>query len=437
MKLTATKVKAETRPGRHNDGAGLYLLVRPDGRKGWVYRYRLAGRQRDMGLGAHPEVGLAAARQAAKDARDRLRAGADPIAVRAAERAALARRVADAGERTFKAVAERYVARHEVGWKDAKHRAQWRSTLEAYAYPRLGGRDVAGIDRAAVLEVLEPLWARAPETASRLRGRIEAVLDFAAARGWRTAPNPARWRDLRHDLPAPRKLKPVAHQPALPWPRLPAFLAELRARPATAARALEFAVLTAARTGEVLGATWREVDLESATWTVPARRTKAARPHRVALSPAALAVLERVRPLAAKPDDLVFPGQRRGRPLSNMALLVLLRRMQRPTAAKAGSGHVTDGGAEPRWTDTEGRPITPHGFRASFRTWAGDATGFPREVVEAALAHAVRDKVEAAYARGDLLERRRALMAAWAEHAGGGAGAGPDDPAVRGDGGQC
>jgi integrase len=435
MKLTAAKVKAESRPGRYNDGAGLYLLVRPDGRKGWVLRYRLAGRQRDMGLGAHPEVGLAAARQAAKEARDRLRAGADPIEARAAERAALARKVADAGERTFRAVAERYVARHEPSWRNDKHRAQWRSTLVSYAYPRLGDRDVAGIDRAAVLEVLEPLWSRAPETASRLRGRIEAVLDHAAARGWRTAPNPARWRDLRHDLPAPGGLKPVAHQPALPWPRLPGFLAELRARPATAARALEFAVLTAARTGEVLGATWREVDLESATWTVPARRTKAARPHRVALSPAALAVLEQMRPLAAGPDSFVFPGQRRGRPLSNMALLVLLRRMQRP-AAKAGSGRIPDGNAGPRWADAEGRPITPHGFRASFRTWAGNATGFPREVVEAALAHAVKDKVEAAYARGDLLERRRPLMQAWADHAGGRGGARPvDTVAPRGLGG--
>src|SRR5215213_6345225 len=361
MKLTAAKVKSETKPGRYNDGAGLYLLIRPDGRKGWLLRYRMGNRQRDMGLGSYPEVSLAAARESARAARERLRAGVDPIAARAAERAAAARAVEDAGERTFKALAERYIARHEASWKSAMHRAQWKSSLANYAYPRLGSRDVAGIDRAAVLEVLEPVWTRAPETASRPRGRIEVVLDYAAAKGWRTAANPARWRELRHDLPAPRKLRPVVNHPALPWQRLPGFMAALRARDATAARALEFAILTAARTSEVLGATWREVDLYGSTWTVPAKRMKAARPHRVALSPAAVAVLERMKPLAGKPDSYLFPGRRPGTRLSGMALQMLLRRMQRADADAAA-----DGRERPRWAGAEGRAITPHGFRATF-----------------------------------------------------------------------
>src|SRR4051794_13903063 len=199
MKLTAAKVRTEAKPGRHNDGAGLYLLVRPDGRKGWLLRYRMGERQRDMGLGSYPEVSLAAARETARSAREQLRAGVDPIAARAAERATTARALEDAGERTFKALAERYIARHETSWKNDKHRAQWKATLATYAYPRLGGRDVAAIERADVLDVLEPIWTRTPETASRLRGRIEIVLDYAVAKGWRTAANPARWRELRHD----------------------------------------------------------------------------------------------------------------------------------------------------------------------------------------------------------------------------------------------
>ena len=304
--------------------------------------------------------------------------------------------------------------------------AQWKSTLTTYAYPSMGAQDVAAIDRVAVLDVLEPIWTRAPETASWLRGRIETVLDYAAAKGWRTEANPARWRDLRHDLPAPKKVKPVANQPALPWQQMPAFMADLRKREATAARALEFVILTAARTTEVLGAVWREVDLAEATWTIPARRMKAARPHRVALSPTAVAVLGHMKPLATKPDSFLFPGQRAGSRLSGMALLMLLRRMQ-----KADDESPDDEPPRPRWADAEGRAITPHGFRATFRTWAGDRTSFAREIVEAALAHTVKDKVEAAYARTDLLDRRRALMAAWADYSGGGSGADLVDLASR------
>jgi integrase len=417
MKLTAAKLKT-LGPGRHGDGGGLYFFVRPDGRRGWISRFRLGNRQLDMGLGSYPDVSLATARELASAARAQRRAGINPIEARKAERAARARAAEGASDRTFKALAERYIARHEATWKNDKHRAQWKSTLITYAYPHLGAQDVATIDRVAVLDVLEPIWTRAPETASRLRGRIETVLDYAAAKGWRTAANPARWRDLRHDLPAPKKVKPVTNQPALPWQQLPGFMTELRARDATAARALEFAILTAARTTEVLGAVWREVDLAEATWTIPARRMKAARPQRVALSPAAVAVLEHMKPLATKPDSFLFPGQRPGSRLSGMAMLMLLRRMQRTEEQP-----LQDEPPRPRWADAEGRAITPHGFRASFKTWTGDRTSFAREIVEAALAHTIKDRVEAAYQHSDLLDRRRPLMAAWADHAAGKEGA--------------
>lgn len=261
------------------------------------------------------------------------------------------------------------------------------------------------MDTDAVLRVLRPLWQRVPETASRLRQRIEAVLDAARVKGWRAGENPARWKGhLDALLPPPRKVLPVRHHPALPWPQMPAFLAALAAREGVAALALRFAILTAARTGEVRGMTWREVDLEARVWTVPAARMKAGRPHRVPLSAAALAVLDAVRPLAPAPDAYVFPGGRAGRPLSDMALSMLVR------------GLCCDGLAEgepPRWRDAEGRPVVPHGFRSTFRDWAGETRPEGREVVERALAHTIRDKAEAAYARSDLLERRRPLMEAW------------------------
>ena len=413
MKLTAAKLKT-LGPGRHNDGDGLYFLVRPDGRRGWVFRFRFGDRQPDMGLGSYPDVSLAAARELARAARALLRTGINPIEARKAERAAQILAAEGANDRTFKALAERYIARHEATWKNDKHRAQWKSTLATYAYPRLGAQDVATIDRVAVLDVLEPIWTPVPETASRLRGRIETVLDYAIAKGWRTAANPARWRDLRHDLPAPKKVKPVTNQPALPWQQLPGFMAELRSREATAARALELAILAASRTDEVLGAVWREIDLAEATWVIPGRRMKAARPHRVALSPAAVAVLESMKPLATKPDSFLFPGQRPGSRLSGMAMLMLLRRMQR-----GDERALEDEPTRPRWADAEGRAITPHGFRATFSTWAADRTSYPREIVEAALAHSIKNRVEAAYQHSDLLDRRRALMAAWADHAAG------------------
>ena len=406
-KLTAARVRTETQPGRHNDGDGLYLFVRSGGSKSWVLRYRDGQRLRDMGLGAYPEVSLAEARERARKARENRRDGVDPIASRRAQRRAREQAAADADALAFQAVAERYIGRHEGSWRNAKHRAQWRSTLTSYVYPVIGKLHVAEIGRPDVLRVLEPIWSRVPETATRVRGRIETILDFAAARGWRDASNPARWRDLRHDLPAASKLRPERNQAALPWEKAPAFMAALRRLPGTSARALELLVLTATRTSEVLEARWREVDLEAAVWTVPAIRMKAGKAHRVPLSQQAVSVLRLMQPLATGPDDYLFPGQKPRRPLSAMALLMLLRRMQ-------GSGR------NPRWRDAEGRPITAHGFRATFRTWAGDATTTPREVVEAALAHTLKDKAEAAYVRTDLLERRRPLMDAWSEHCGGG-----------------
>jgi integrase len=391
---TATEVRAVFVRGarcRFSVGDGLHLWVRGPGKAQWVLRYRAPdGRRRDMGLGAFPKVPLAEARARAQAARQ---AGRDPLAAREAER------------RTFRAAAEALIAAKRPGWRNAKHAAQWQATLAAYAYPVLGDLPAAEVDTDAVLRVLRPVWRRAPETASRLRQRIEAVLDAATAKGWRAGANPARWKGhLDALLPPPRKVQPVRHHPALPWPQMPAFLAALAERGGMAAQALRFAILTAARSGEVRGMTWREVDLAARAWTVPAARMKAGRAHRVPLSAAALAVLDAVRPLATAPDALVFPGGRAGRPLSDMALSMLLRGMCRDGLAE---------GEPPRWRDAEGRAVVVHGFRSTFRDWAGEMRPEGREVVERALAHTIRDKAEAAYARSDLLERRRGLMEAW------------------------
>ncbi|GGG34057.1 bacteriophage P4 integrase [Caldovatus sediminis] len=409
---TATEVRAvfvRGAPCRFSVGGGLHLWVRGPGKAQWVLRYRAPdGRRRDMGLGTFPGVPLAEARARAQAARQ---AGRDPLAAREAERRARAeaeaaeRARAEAERRTFRAAAEALIAAKRPGWRNTKHAAQWSATLAAYAYPVLGDLPVAEVDTDAVLRVLRPVWQRAPETASRLRQRIEAVLDAATAKGWRAGANPARWKGhLDALLPPPRKAKPVRHHPALPWRDMPAFMAALGAREGVAALALRFAILTAARTGEVRGMTWREVDLAARVWTVPAARMKAGRAHRVPLSTAALAVLEAVRPLAAGPDALVFPGGRAGRPLSDMALSMLVRGMCRDGLAE---------GEPPRWRDAEGRAAVAHGFRSTFRDWAGETRPEGREVVERALAHAIKDKAEAAYARSDLLERRRALMEAW------------------------
>jgi integrase len=384
------------------DGGGLMLVVRPSGSAAWVLRYQIAGRRRDMGLGAARgpgSVSLADARARAGAALRLARSGADPLEQREAEAAMRLAEAAAASRRavTFADAAERYLAAHSGGWRNAKHRQQWETTLREHAGPRIGAMPVAEVETQHVEAVLRVLWHQRPETASRLRGRMEAVLDFAVVRGWRPeGPNPARWRGHLDKLfPRRTKVRPVRHHAALPWQDVPAFLAELRAMEGVSARALEFCLLTAARSGEVLGARWREMDLGSGVWTVPASRMKAGREHRVALSPATVALLRATLPMGihAGPDALVFPGRGGGGPLGETSLRKLLRRMGR-------------GGT------------TVHGLRSTFRDWAGEATAHPREVVEAALSHRTGNRVEQAYARGDLFARRRLLMRDWSEHCG-------------------
>jgi integrase len=387
QKLTA-RAAATTKPGRYGDGAGLYLVVAPSGARKWVYRFTFAGKVTEAGLGAADVVSLAEARNKAHEARKMLEAGKNPIE---AKRQAA---IIEAGKPTFGAIADALIAAKESEWRNPKHRAQWRMTLETYAAP-LRSRPVDEIDTTAVLEVLKPLWQAKPETASRLRGRIEAVLDAAKAQGYRSGENPAAWRGhLAHLLPK-RGILTRGHHAAMAYADVPAFVAQLREREALAALALEFCILTAARSGEVLGARWSEIDPAAKVWTVPAERMKAAREHRIPLSQPALAILEKLS--EARTGELVFPGQHAGRPLSVMAMEMLLRRMDQDA-------------------------VTVHGFRSAFRDWAGNETHFPREVAEAALAHVVGDKAEQAYRRGDALEKRRALMAAWASHCDPGAG---------------
>ena len=418
-KLSAVLVKAlrfptdKTRPVRFGDGDGLYLQVAPGDTKSWLFRYTLRGKAREMGLGAVGDppdgVPLAKARILASEARGKLRAGVDPIADRHAGRAALVRAEAEAIERTFRASAIALVESKKAGWRSVKHAAQWLATLEAHAFPAIGDLPVAAIGTNEVLRVLRPIWERIPETASRLRQRMEAVLDAARVKGWRAGENPARWKGhLAGELPQPRKVKRVRHRPALAWQEMGPFMAALSTRDGISALALRFVILTASRTGEVRGMRWREVDLGARLWVVPADRMKAAKLHRVPLSPAALAVLEEVRPLMTKGIDLVFPSVRKNVALSDMALSEVVRRMN----------EGVDEGAVPPWHDAEGRAVVPHGFRSSFRDWAGETRPEGREVVEAALAHTIKDKAEAAYARSDLLEKRRVLMVAWAEHCG-------------------
>jgi len=400
-RLSAIHLKQLTKPGRYTDEGGLHFHVRSAERRAWVFRYMIGGRSRDMGLS------LAEARKKAEEARHQIDSGMDPLAVRAAE---IASRETDAG-RTFRIAAMELLQDKGQSWRNAKHRWQWLATLEKYAFPAFGDSPIQAVSNDAVMSVLRPIWNKIPETASRLRGRIEAVLDAAKARGWYYGENPARWKgNLQLRLPSPKKVKSVQHQPALAWTAVPAFMTALRARDGLAARCLEFVILTAARSGEARGMRWGEVDLEQAIWTVPSSRMKAARMHRVPIPQAALNVLRQVQPDDEGPDRLVFPGSRNDRPLSDMSLTALVRRMTRVPA-----------NGPPPWRDpVQNAPIVVHGFRSTFRVWAGEATNYPREVIEAALAHTLKDRVEAAYARTDLVERRRPLMTEWAKHCGAG-----------------
>lgn len=387
-KLTVKKVQALKEAGRYGDGGGLFLQVTPTGTKSWIYRWERDGRERMMGLGPEADVTLDEARDLARDMRRAVRAGRDPIADRRAERE---RQKAEASRLLlFRDAAQTYFDAHEVKWTNAKARGNFLSRLKAYAFPHIGGLPVAEISTADVLRCIEPIWHTKTETASRVRQYIEKVLAWATVKGFRSGDNPARWQGhLKEALPAPGTISPDKHHAALPFKELPGFFARVATQGGMAALALRFLILTAARTGEVIGATWDEVDLDNAVWTIPAARMKARRDHRVPLSAAAVALLKTVP--SERGNAYVFAGQYKGSGMSNMAMAVLLKRMERAD-------------------------ITVHGFRSTFRDWAGDHTEFPREVIEAALAHAVGDATEQAYRRSDALERRRILMEAWADY---------------------
>lgn len=385
-KLTARTVATLKKRGRYGDGGGLWLQVSPGGTKSWLFRYMQNGRARQMGLGPVDVVGLADARHRAWLCRRRLLDGIDPIEARRAD--GMQARLEAARGKTFKECAEAYITSHAPSWRNEKHRAQWRSTLKTYVYPVFGDLSVASVDTGLVLKVLEPMWLTTPETGTRVRGRIESILDWATARAYRTGENAARWRGhLDKVLPARAKVSRVKHHPALPYGEIPVFMARLRAQEGVSARALEFTILTATRTSETIRARWDEIGLDSKMWTIPGERMKAGKGHRVPLSERAMTILKGL----PREGGYVFPGGRAKTPLSSMALLMTLRRMGRDD-------------------------ITTHGFRSTFRDWAAETTAYPRDVAEMALAHAIADKVEAAYRRGDLFAKRRELMDAWATY---------------------
>jgi integrase len=407
------------KPGMHLDGGGLYLRVtegKEDGggtptlKRYWLFRYarRKTGKDRQLGLGPLDTLSLAAARAAARQCREQLLAGLDPVEERRAHRASNA--LAEAKAMTFDQCREAYVAAHRAGWRSVKHAKQWAATLTTYVTPIFGNLSVAAIDTGLVLKVLEPMWPTKSETASRLRGRIEVILDWAKVRGYRAGENPARWRGhLDKLLPAKSKVRKVEHHPALPYEQIGAFMSDLRDRAGIGARALQFTVLTVARSDETISMRWDEIDMAKKLWTVPPERMKGKREHRVPLSEPALAIIREMMP--AGPEivgrNFVFNGAKPGGPLSNMVMVKLIRRMN-------GEREVV---GLPRWTDPKqgSREVVPHGFRSSFRDWAAERTTFAREIAEAALAHISGDETERAYQRGDLFEKRRKLMTAWAE----------------------
>jgi integrase len=378
---SAKQVENWKTPGRHAVGFGCYLQIAGEGGRSWVFRYQHNGRARHVGLGSVAEVTLAQARDKALECRRALREhGIDPLASRAAARAKAALDAAKGV--TFKECAERYIKAHEAAWRSPVHRRQWANTLAQYVYPTFGNLPVATIDTALVTRALEPIWNDKAETASRVRGRIESILDWAKARNFRDGENPARWKGhLENLFPARSKVAKTVHYAALPYDELPAFMAALRTRDGLSARALEFTILTACRTNEVLGARWEEI--ANGVWTIPAERMKGGREHRVPLSKRASAIL------GALPRENGFVFSKHGKPLSSVAMLKALRRMGRDD-------------------------ITAHGFRSSFMDWAHEQTAYAKVAIDQALAHAVGDKVEAAYRRGDLFDKRARLMSEWA-----------------------
>lgn len=387
--LGVLAIKQITERGIHFVGGvpGLAVTVHKGGSRSWVLRYQVAGRRRDLGLGAIDLFTLAQAREAAREARAKIPRGVDPINDRRALRSQLI--ASQIHALSFSETATKYVESHEASWRNAKHAQQWRNTLEKYAHPVLGRMLVRDIALPHILRVLEPIWASKTETASRLRGRLESILDWSTVRGERSGPNPARWKGhLDTLLAAPKKISKTVHHPALPFPELPAFMARLVNQQGMGASALAFTILTAARSGEVRAATWPEFDFDARVWTIPESRMKAGREHRVPLSDAAMSILMNQKSVAI--NEYVFPSPR-ATVLSDMSLTAVLRRME--------------------------VPAVPHGFRSTFRDWCAESTDFSPEVAEMALAHTIGNKVEAAYRRGDLFEKRKNLMQAWADYA--------------------
>jgi integrase len=387
-RLSVKELVNKKEAGDYCDGGGLYLQVSDSGSKSWIFRYTLNGKNRHMGLGPFHTVSLADARQAAVLCRQSLLKKIDPISARDAEHARQS--LEEARSMTFSECATAYIKTHRSSWKNAKHADQWANTIKTYCGPMIGPLSVQEVDTGLVMKVLEPIWTEKPETASRLRGRIESVLDWATVSGYREGDNPARWRGhLENLLPSLNKKLRVKHHPALPFNQMGQFMEALRLQEGVAARALEFLILTSARTGETIGSRWEEFDLKTGVWTIPASRMKAGVEHRVPLSTRVLEIILALHKI--KQSDYVFPGQKEGKPLTNMAMLELLKRMGRTS-------------------------LTVHGFRSSFRDWASECTNFPRDVCEMALAHTIANQAEAAYRRGDLIEKRRSLMEEWARH---------------------
>ncbi len=382
-KLSYRKVSALNKPGLYGDGAGLWLKVTATGSKSWIFRYTRNGKATDIGLGAVTTIGLANAREKALEQRNILAAGDNPLALKKATAAHLA--LADAISMTFQQCAGAYIELHRHGWKNPKHKQQWENTLATYCYPLIGQLSVADIDTGLVVQCLEPIWITKNETASRLRGRLEKVLAWATVLKYRTGNNPARWRGhIDMLLPKPSKVRTVKHHAALPYADINKFITALRLQDGLAAKCLEFTILTACRTNEAIGATWEEINLNEKLWIIPAHRMKAEREHRVPLSSRCMAIIATLPRL----NDFVFAGGR-GKGLSNMAMAELLKRM-------------------------DYRDITVHGFRSSFRDWAAERTNYAHELCEMALAHTIKNKSEAAYRRGDLIEKRRLLGEDWA-----------------------
>lgn len=413
-RLTAKEVEKKTTPGNHGDGGGLTLQITKAGVKSWLYRYMINGKARWMGLGPVHSVSLAEARQKAAEARKLVVEGIDPLEAKDQRR--LDAEMTKARLMTFDQCASAYIEAHRAGWKNTKHADQWANTIATYVSPIIGQLPVEQVDTRLVVKVLaqpddkgRQFWQVKNETASRVRGRIESILGWATTSGFRSGDNPARWKGhLENLLATISRVERIKNHPSLPWGRMGAFVHNLRQRDGVAARAVEFAILTASRSGEVRGACWSEFDLAAKVWTIPAPRMKAKREHEVPLSDAAVALIKSMPRIDG--TDLIFPGTK-GQALSDMSLTAVIRRMN---------------GEAPTWVDKDGNTITVHGFRSTFRMWAAEATNYPREVAEHALAHQLPDAVERAYQRGTQFTKRAVMMNEWAKFCG----------SVRGDGGE-